>query len=152
MDCLSSEKVTEILKSFERVNRGLRRLFQKTAADFDLSAPQLMLLTIIAPQQEVTQKQLGIDTQFPKSTLSQSIDALVQRDLIERYPVEGNRREMQLVLSAQGKKLMEQLQKQSGSYQLVLEEALGRLSGQQAGMLLDSLAHIALFIEKETKD
>ncbi|MGD6942997.1 MarR family winged helix-turn-helix transcriptional regulator [Cytobacillus gottheilii] len=148
----SSQRVTDMLKSVERVNRGLRKLFQKTAADLELTAPQLMLLTIIASKKEITQKQLGIETQFPKSTLSQSIDALVQRELLERYPVEGNRREMQLVLSEEGKSVMDSIHEQKGSYYTVLKEAVDVLSEQQANLLLNSLSQIALFLEKEMKE
>ncbi|WP_176215197.1 MarR family winged helix-turn-helix transcriptional regulator [Cytobacillus gottheilii] len=152
MEDQSSQRVTDILKSVERVNRGLRKLFQKTAADLDLTAPQLMLLSIIASKKEVTQKQLGIEIQIPKSTLSQTIDALVQRELLERYPVEGNRREMQLVLSKQGKTLIDSIHEQKGSYYTVLKEAVDGLSEQKANLLLSSLSQIALFLEEEMKE
>lgn len=145
----SNLRSTEIIRSFGRVNNSMRKTFQRTALDNELSLPQLVLLMTIAPKGEITQKQLGKETQFPKSTLSQAVDGLVQTELITRHPVEENRREMKLTLSNKGKALYEKTRKQEGSAHQVFESAIKSLTENQCDELLISLRQIAMFLENE---
>ncbi|MGE8203580.1 MarR family winged helix-turn-helix transcriptional regulator [Heyndrickxia sp. NPDC080065] len=127
----------------------MRKIFQKVASANNLSIPQFAVLMTIAPHKEMTQKQLGLVTHFPKSTLSQAVDGLVQAEMINRHPVEENRREMQLTLSEKGKKLHQIIQQQEGGFHHIFTSAVNKLSENQRNELLASLKHIAMFLEKE---
>ncbi|MFB7304432.1 MarR family winged helix-turn-helix transcriptional regulator [Heyndrickxia sporothermodurans] len=139
----------EILRAFDRVQQNARKIFQKTAFDHNLSIPQLVLLTKLAPQIEMTQKELGKETQLPKSTLSQAVDGLVLAGLIHRHPVEDNRREMQLILSEKGKEFFDTIWVQKGSIHHAFECALQTFTEKQSEDFLAALLQIALFLEKE---
>lgn len=143
-------RTVEVLRSFERVNHNMRKIFQKTALDNNLSIQQFALLMKIAPHKEMTQKDLGKETHIPKSTLSQAVDGLVLAGLLIRHPVEDNRREMQLILSDKGKELIETIWMQKGSIHQAFESALHNFTEKQCEELLASLSHIAMFLEKET--
>ncbi|MBL5768478.1 MarR family transcriptional regulator [Bacillus sporothermodurans] len=139
----------EILRAFDHVQQNARKIFQKTASDHNLSIPQLVLLTKLAPQIEMTQKELGKETQLPKSTLSQAVDGLVLAGLIHRHPVEDNRREMQLILSEKGKEFFDTIWFQKGSIHHAFECALRTFTEKQSEDFLAALRQIALFLEKE---
>jgi DNA-binding MarR family transcriptional regulator len=148
----SIERSSELFRSFWRVNHSMRQFIHKTAMANDLSIPQYALLMTLAPKREMTQKQLGNKTHFPKSTLSQAVDGLVQLELITRHPVEENRREMQLTLSEKGKLLYETMRLQEGSIYLALESAIDTLTEKQYDEVLSVQLQIAIVLEKEAKE
>lgn len=138
----------EFFRTFWRMNQSVRRIVQKTAADNGLTVPQYALLMAIAPRKEMTQKELGKVLQFPKSTLSQSVAGLVQAGLLVRHPVEDNRREMQLILSEQGKVLYDSMMEQEGSITHSFESAIQTLSDKQYDDLLEAILQISIYLEK----
>lgn len=150
LDEQSSLHSTEILRTFGRVNNSMRKINQRIATENDLSLPQFVVLMRLGFKEEMTQKQLGKEMQFPKSTLSQAVDGLVQAQLITRHPVEENRREMQLTMSDIGKLLYQKLRRQEGSLYQLFEAAIQSLSENQSEELLASLRHIAMYLEKES--
>jgi len=121
---------------------------QRTALENDLTIPQYALLITLAPFEEMTQKQLGKATFFPKSTLSQAVDGLVQAELIHRNPVEDNRREMLLTLSAKGQLLYNKIQSQESSILQAFESATESLSEKQYDDLLTSQRQIITLLEE----
>jgi DNA-binding MarR family transcriptional regulator len=122
----------------------------KTALEHGLTVPQYSLLMTIAPNKEITQKKLGEIVQIPKSTLSQSVDGLVQAGWIERDPVPDNRREMQLILSEKGKILYETIAQKKGTIHQVIDSVLNTLTEKQFEEIQATLLHIADSLEKET--
>ncbi|OMC84497.1 MarR family transcriptional regulator [Viridibacillus sp. FSL H7-0596] len=142
---IRSEK---LLHSFWHVNHCIRRIVQRTALENDLTIPQYALLITLAPFEEMTQKQLGKATFFPKSTLSQAVDGLVQAELIHRNPVEDNRREMLLTLSTKGQLLYNKIQSQESSILQAFESATESLSEKQYDDLLTSQRQIIILLEE----
>lgn len=143
-------KSSEFLHSLRRISRQQLQFVQKVALEHDLTVPQYSLLMTIAPHKEITQKQLGEIVQIPKSTLSQSVDVLVQAGWIEREPVPDNRREMQLILNETGKMLFEQINRQKGTLHQVIDSILETLPEKQYEEFQATLHYIADNLEKET--
>lgn len=143
-------KSSTFLHSFWRVNRSMMRFAHKTALENDLSMPQYSVLMIIAPQKEMTQKQLGEILQMPKSTLSQAVDGLVQSEWIQRKPVEDNRREMHLILSEKGISLFNQIKSHKNSIHQTLESIISTMDTKRYEELQATLTHIADLLESET--
>ncbi|MGF9976937.1 MarR family winged helix-turn-helix transcriptional regulator [Viridibacillus arvi] len=121
---------------------------QRTALENELTIPQYALLITLAPFEEMTQKQLGKATFFPKSTLSQAVEGLVQAELIQRNPVEDNRREMLLTLSDKGQLLYNKIQSQESSVIKAFELATDSLSEKQYDDLLTSQRQIITLLEE----
>lgn len=145
-------RTIEVLQSFHRVQQNMSRIFQKMAMDNHLSIPQLALLTKLAPHTKMTQKELGKETHIPKSTLSQAVDGLVLAGLIQRHPVENNRREMQLILSEKGKEFFATIWREEGSIHHAFDVALQTFTEKQCVDLITSLKQIAQCLEKETQN
>lgn len=142
----------ELFRIIWRVNFSMRRIVQRTALANNLTVPQYALLMTLAPHEEMTQKELGQVMQFPKSTLSQAVDGLVQAELIDRHPVKENRREMQLLITEKGKMLSTRMKKQEGGINDAFESAIDTLSAKQYKELLASLGQIATFLEEKSAE
>lgn len=146
----SSKRSSELFQNFWRVNTSLKKVVQKTAIKNNLTVPQYAVFMTFASRGEMTQKEVGQIMQFPKSTLSQAVDGLVQAGYIDRHPVKENRREMQLILSDEGKKLYHHLKTEEGSMTQAFKAATDTLSDQQYNDLMASLNQIANFLEAMT--
>ncbi len=142
----------QLLRGFSRVNKNIARFVQKTASMNDLSVPQYTILITLSLEKEMTQKLVGKKTFLPKSTLSQSVDGLVQSGLLHRKQVEDNRREMQLSLSHQGEKLLSEIHKQEGSIHQVAESAVDLFSETQFEEFLAALQQLAIFFEEHSSE
>lgn len=142
----------ELFRTIWRVNLSMRTMVQKTAMANELTTPQYAVLMTLAPYGELTQKELGQVMQFPKSTLSQAVDGLVQAGLVDRHPVKENRREMQLIVSEKGKLLFENMKRQEGSINHSFELAIDTLTAKQYEELLASLQQIASFLEEKSTE
>src|SRR5690606_14377659 len=129
----------EIGRALWRVNTYLRTRAHTPATDNRLSLPQFFLLVMIGPLESTTQKQLGQMTRFPKSTLSQAVEGLVQAGFLDRRPVEENRREMQLTLTDKGKAMYENIRRRKDYANNVFEAAVRTLSEKEQKELLDYL-------------
>ncbi|MDN4522920.1 MarR family winged helix-turn-helix transcriptional regulator [Fictibacillus fluitans] len=144
---LHNNRSVQLLRSFWNVQKNVMRIVQRTAADNGLSVPQYTILTSMILHEELTQKTLGEKTFFPKSTLSQSVDALVREDLLHRQPVEDNRREIQLSITEKGKKLLKTIHEQENGIHQAFREAVQDLEDEQFHNLLNTHLHIAQHLE-----
>lgn len=138
-----------LLHSFLNVNKNLARLVSRTAANNGLTVPQFSVLMMIAPHKKMTQKIIGERTFMPKSTLSQAVDGLVKSELVQRSPVEGNRRELELTLSEKGEALIAELPQQEGSIARLFKNACDTLSEKQYQDLLEAHKQIKESLEME---
>lgn len=113
-----------MMRSFWNIQRHLMRFAHQTAQENGLSMPQFHSLMTIAPRGPITQKDLAAQTHLPKSTLSQSIEGLVQSGWIVRETNEQNRREVILSLSEQGERFVQEMKQQETGMQQRLEKIL----------------------------
>lgn len=91
-------------------------------------------------------------TRFPKSTLSQAVEGLVQAGFLDRRPVEENRREMQLTLTDKGKAMYENIRRRKDYANNVFEAAVRTLSEKEQKELLDYLGRIESYLEKALRE
>ncbi len=145
-DQQSFSRSSELFRTLWRINRSMRYFVQKTAMEHELSVPQYAVLMMVAPKKEITQKQLGHLIKFPKSTLSQAVDGLVQAGFLMRHPVEENRRKMQLILSEKGKLLYETIRVQHGGIHHALETAIERVDEKKFQEALATLSQIVTLL------
>ena len=75
-----------------------------------LNHTQLQILNYLMCHDKVIQKDLEIETQLKKSSITGSIDSLVEKDLVRREKGDDDKRKNYIVLTQQaieGKKLLE---------------------------------------------
>lgn len=128
---IKRDRATTLLMSFWHIQKQMALSIQKTAQQNGLSMPQYTTLLAMVHQKEMMQKRIQQKTKLPKSTLSQAIDGLVQAGFIERRVVEGNRREMQLVVSAKGKELMSSMNTQPDGIHQLFQQVTDSLSDEK---------------------
>ncbi|WP_214882683.1 MULTISPECIES: MarR family transcriptional regulator [unclassified Exiguobacterium] len=121
-------RAREMMQSFWRVQRVLIRLMHQTAQQNDLTLPQLHGLMMLNEQGAISQKELVQRTKMPKSTLSQSLDGLVEKGLIRRDINPDNRREVVLTIDTSGKRLIEDIEQQEEGAEQQLNQILSRLN------------------------
>lgn len=140
---------TDLLNAFRNMQRNLVRFAQKTAADNDLSVPQYSILMAMMHCDETTQKNVGVETLLPKSTLSQAVDGLVRSGLLHRQQLECNRREMQLSLSEKGKLLIKKIHLQKDGIHQVFQHAVESLTEKQYQELLGAYLQMTTYLEEQ---
>lgn len=141
-----------LLQSFFRIHKSLTRLARRTAVKNGLSFPQFVVLMMLGPHKKMTQKMIGERTFIPKSTLSQAVDGLVKAGYLLRRPVDGNRRESELVLSKEGEAFIGEMLKQEDSVASFFAKACQALSDRQYRLLLDAHQVMAEILEQEQGD
>jgi DNA-binding MarR family transcriptional regulator len=142
----------QLLRSFWNVQKNIMRFVQKTAAENGLTVPQYSILMTITLYKETTQKIVGEKTFLPKSTLSQAVDGLVRAGMLRREHVEGNRREIQLSITDQGKNLLRTIHFHEGSIHQVFQTAIEKLSEEQFEELLETHLQITNFLEAQATE
>lgn len=142
----------QLLRSFANIQKNVMRYVQKTATDHDLSIPQYTVLMTMIHHGEMTQKMVGKKTFLPKSTLSLAIDGLVQADLLTRRQVVGNRREIELEISEEGKNLIKAIHLQDGGIHQIFLQATESLSEKQFQDLLYMHKQIATYFEERGRN
>lgn len=138
-----------LLYSFFNIHKNLVRLAKETAASNGLTMPQFSVLMMIAPHKKMTQKILGERMFMPKSTLSQAVESLVKAGFIRRRPVEGNRRELELILSDEGEAFFNDLLSQEDGVAKCFSRACHALSEQQYRQLLEAHEVLAEVLKKQ---
>ena len=134
---------TAMMQSFWNVQRHLVRAAHQTAQENGLSLPQFHSLMTIAPRSPITQKELAAHTHLPKSTLSQSIEGLVQAEWVIRETNPDNRREVVLRLSDHGWQFVETIKRQEAGMQQRLEHVLDQIDPVVFEQMLQTHAQIA---------
>ena len=134
---------TAMMQSFWNVQRHLVRAAHQTAQENGLSLPQFHSLMTIAPRSPITQKELAAHTHLPKSTLSQSIEGLVQSGWVIRDTNPDNRREVVLTLSDQGQRFVDAIKQQEAGMQQRLEQILDQIDPAAFEQMLKTHEQIA---------
>lgn len=92
-----------------RVGVRIGELFDRVVAPMDMDVPTYRVLAALHEQSEQRLSELGEKTSIPLPTLSRMIGALIQHGLVTRVRPESNGRIVEISLSPQGAKLVEQL-------------------------------------------
>lgn len=78
-------------------------------AMFGLRIPEWRLVAVLAEGEGMTQHALGARTRMDKVSVSRAAIALAERGLVDRQPNPGDQRSHLLTLSAEGRRLYEQV-------------------------------------------
>jgi len=148
-DIHKTNRPAKLMHSFWKLQKSIMKQVKQTAIHHDLSIPQFAILVIMQHNREIAQKKLQERTHYPKSTLSYAIEGLVQAKLIHRTHVEGNRREMNLALSSEGKALLDKMKMEEKGIHMRFKNAVNSLSEEQFTGLLNMHQHLTMFFDSE---
>lgn len=147
-----TDRSFQLMQSFWDMQKNIMRYIQKTATDNGLSVTQYNILMMLIHHKQVPQKAVQEKTYLPKSTLSQAINGLVESGYVARQQVEGNRREVELLISQKGKDLIKEIDQQKDGFHHLCQSAVDTLTDQQFQDLINIQKKIATNFEKQGSD
>jgi len=131
------EQAGEVVQSFISVNKAIIKFTQSNASSLGLTVQQMSVLNWIASKPGSTLKAVTEQLGISKSTVSVSIDGLVNLGLVEREQSKENRREVNLKVTIKGRDISQKSIKNASSYKAVAS-ALEKFSKED----IDSLLHM----------
>ncbi|WP_421085591.1 MarR family winged helix-turn-helix transcriptional regulator (plasmid) [Priestia sp. MF3] len=134
---LDLKQAGEIVQSFISVNKEIIKFTQDNASSLGLTVQQMGVLNWISSNPGSTLKAVTEQLDIPKSTVSVSIDGLVNLGLVEREQSKENRREVNLKVTIKGSNISQKSIKNASSYKAVAS-ALEKFSKED----IDSLLHM----------
>jgi len=125
----------EVVQSFLGINKVIIQFTQKNAASFGLTMQQMSVLNLIHLKPGMTFKSITEKLSMPKSTLSMSVDGLVELELVERKQSKEDRRELNLTVTLKGKEIAQKSIENASSYK-AMATALDGLTEEEIQLLL----------------
>lgn len=110
---MATEKLSSIIfYALEKSIKSYRQFAQNRIkeAGFDITIDQWMVLKTLSENSEVTQQQIGALVFKDYASITRIIELLVQKHYIARSSHKEDRRRFYLVITAKGKKILQQLQ------------------------------------------
>jgi DNA-binding MarR family transcriptional regulator len=110
-------------------------------APFDLRVAEFTILTLVASNGDVNQKQLGRALDISPPNMAVTLDRMVESGWVERVRSTHDRRAQNIHLTAKGRTLAERARRVSATME---EHALGALSQAERALLIELLRKIVL--------
>lgn len=142
----------QLLHTSWKMNKQIRHHIKQTAEKNGLTIAQYSILMMMNRESHMSQKHVQEKTLLPKSTLSQAIDGLVKQGCLTRKQVKDNRREIDLFVSPQGKKFIQEMFIQKDSVHQLFHQAIESLSEQQFKELLNAHELIMSYLIEQGSD
>ena len=108
-DELAARPKHGILRMVNRVRVEMVDAMDRELAQFDITAPQLIVLASVANREAESASQLCKSISYDPGAMTRMIDRLEQKGLVRRTPRPDDRRAMTLEMTAAGKALYPQL-------------------------------------------
>jgi DNA-binding MarR family transcriptional regulator len=129
------KQAAEVVQSFMKISKILAKFTQQNAERLGLTLQQLGVLNTIYSYPSITLKEIIDKLMIPKSTASTSVDDLVNLGLVERKVSEGDRRQINLILTGKGKELSKKSMQTPASY-IAMISALEKISTEDIQTLI----------------
>lgn len=136
----------EVLQSYWNINRETVKLSQQNAASLGITLQQIGVLNTLVAKPYITLTELTESLMSSKSTMSVTIESLVQAGLVDRQVSVHNRREVRLSVTEDGRSVSRKSIENANAYRamsLVLEE----LEPEEIQTLLKMNQHILAKLE-----
>lgn len=129
------KKAIEVLQSFWAINKTTTKFTQQNAESLGLTVQQLSILNTLYSFPGLTLKEITNRLSSSKSTVSVSVDGLVQSGLVERKTSNKDRREVNITLAPKGENLSRKSSQNAFSYR-AMTLALEKFSEEDVNQLL----------------
>lgn len=98
-----------------RLARVVQRMLERSLAPHDLTLPQYTTLTVLMRRPGLSNAQLARRAYITPQSMQEVLRTLEQRGLVQRTPSSGNRRVLEAVLTAAGRKLVARVERDAGA-------------------------------------
>ena len=123
-----------------RASVELKKSFSKHIGPLQLKAVEFAILTLVASNDQVNQKQLGKALDVSPPNLAVTLDRMVERGWVERVRSTEDRRAQIVVLTTSGSQLVKRAQKIAATME---DETLRVLSPAERLLLLELLLKVS---------
>lgn len=142
-----SETIAALFDTLDVAKRSLHSHMRTVIEGHDISRTQLELLFTIHHSQPTTAKELALKLQLTPGAISQTVEELVEQQLIERETDPTDRRRQVLRLSGEGGEFMKSLDKRRRE---VMKRIIEKLSDEELTTWL-KIQHTIIDELKHTK-
>lgn len=129
-------KAIEVLQSYWAINKATAKFTQQNAERLGLTLQQLSIVNLLKFTPGITLKEITQRLLSAKSTVSVSVEGLVQLGFVERQTSTGDRREINLRLTSEGEKVSKSSAQNPYSYQAMVT-ALEQMEETEIGQIVD---------------
>ena len=144
MSGLSSTEIEEFLNSFaENMSRLLVDTYQKHFAELELTLSQAQVLRLLRRGPMPT-GQLAAELRISAPAVTQLMNRLMTKRLIERRAATNDRRLVLVALSAKGRKLVDQFRQRRSD---IFCGALAQLDEGEQAQVVEAMRKVALALE-----
>ena len=133
---MNKNQVEKFRKILRQIQRELAALFKNDAQCCGISLAQCHAMIELGISGKTSISILANEIGLDKSTLSRTIDSLVQQDLVLRNINNEDRRFMTVELSARGEKFYKSLNDRCN---MIFNEAMEDIPGEKQAQLLEDL-------------
>jgi DNA-binding MarR family transcriptional regulator len=135
---------------FTDINNSLNSLVYKTniilkgklqifLKDFNITTEQWVMLSRLYQKDGYNQKELSIDSFKEQAAITRTLDILENKGLVERKKSPADRREYLILITAQGKELLEKSLPSAKRYRDLLDSVLDKEEMEMLASLLNKL-------------
>ncbi|MCJ7874387.1 MarR family transcriptional regulator [Marinovum sp. 2_MG-2023] len=149
MTTRANDRTDDSLIALRRILRATELFARDLAHAVGLTPTQLRVLQIVAEKSSTTPKTLANQMGVSQATVTALVDKLVQRALVERIPSEQDRRQINVVATAQGH---ERLADAPDALQQRYVQAFSRLADWEQAQLVSSLERVADMLDAQDLD
>jgi MarR family 2-MHQ and catechol resistance regulon transcriptional repressor len=136
------------LEELQTTIAAMRRAFisarEQLGTGLQLTRTQLEILSILGEGFEQTVSDLARRLFLTQSAVTQTVDSLVRRSLVERLPDASDRRIVRLVLSDEGRRLVGRVRELRQQH---LQDLVAQLSPEELEALISAMRNVTAFIE-----
>ncbi|MFH5185695.1 MarR family winged helix-turn-helix transcriptional regulator [Paenibacillus sp. TAB 01] len=141
------KKAMEVLQSFWAINKTTTKLTQHNAESLGITLQQLSIINTLYSSPGLTLKSITERLLSSKSTVSVSVDGLVNLGLVERTIAQEDRREINLKLTPQGEEVSRTSMENAYSYRAMVS-ALGKMGEADVEALLRLHKELLSYLEE----
>ena len=147
---MKTEKIEKFRYLLRQIEREIFELYKEDAQCCGISMAQCHALMELGNAKEITISDLADQLRLDKSTLSRTVDSLVQKGFVSREISQHDRRFMSVQLTKSGMDLYKSI---NHRYNEIFQETLKDVSQKQQDQLLESLTlFIRLIIQARNSD
>ena len=143
------DRTDESLIALRRILRATELFARDLAHAVGLTPAQLRVLQIVAEKSSVTPKILANQMGVSQATVTALVDKLVTRELVQRVPSEQDRRQINVVVTAQG---LNRLVDAPDALQQRYVRAFTGLADWEQAQLVSSLERVADMLDAQDID
>ena len=136
-----------VVKTLKGIMNAIKQGMECHFKELNLTAPQGMLITVLARNKRMKVSDLSQQLQLSNSTVSGIIDRLEKQDLVERTRSEEDRRVVYVNLSEKAK---EEAMEHFKSIEKKLENMLGNATDVELDEILHGLAVLEKVLERKS--